>query len=128
MNFNKHQEYEGKHAFMGASQFRWIEWDSTTLMERYYSRYAQEIGTVLHSLAQNCIKARIRLSKADLHLVDLFDIGMPLQFVVHSTLCVVVCSFWPDGCFCHHQTFDFIGIHQQYLFANRCHYVDRLAI
>lgn len=72
MIWNDHKEFEGKHAFLGASQFRWINWDFQTLEERYYGQFAQLIGTTLHELAQDCINHRIKLNKSDKHLIDLY--------------------------------------------------------
>lgn len=63
MIFNKHEEYEGKHAFLGASQFHWINWDYDTLVERFNGQYSQLIGTTVHTLAQDCIKGHIKLTE-----------------------------------------------------------------
>lgn len=71
MLWNKHKEYEGLHAFMSPSQFYWIKWDNETLEARYYSQYAQAIGTAIHALAQDCINSRTKLTKNDKHLVDI---------------------------------------------------------
>lgn len=72
MNFNSHKEYEGKHAFLGASQFRWMAWDYETTAIRYINSFSQELGTSIHELAQHCINSRTKLSKSDKHVVDLF--------------------------------------------------------
>lgn len=72
MKFNNHKEYEGRHAFLGASQYRWINWDFATLEERYYGQYAQLIGTAIHELAHDCIVNRIKLTKDDKHMIELY--------------------------------------------------------
>lgn len=72
MNFNSHKEYEGKHAFLGASQHSWLNWDLDTTGKRYAGQFAQEIGTTIHLLAQDCIRNRIKLNKTDKHLVDMY--------------------------------------------------------
>lgn len=72
MKFNRHIEQEGKHAFLSASQFRWITWDDETLYQRFVSRYATQLGTALHSLASDCIRSRTKLNKSDRHLVELY--------------------------------------------------------
>lgn len=70
--WNKHTELEGKHAFMGASQYRWLNWDDQTFQERYYGQYSQIIGTTLHALAHDCILSRTKISKHDKHLIELY--------------------------------------------------------
>lgn len=71
MIFNDHSRLEGQHAFLGASKFRWINWDDATLEQRYYGQYAQHLGTSIHLLADSLIKSRIRLSKSDKKIIDL---------------------------------------------------------
>ena len=71
MIWNDHSKLEGLHAFLGASQFHWINWSDETLEQRFYSRYSTEIGTAIHKLAEDCIKSRMKLNKQDKHLVDI---------------------------------------------------------
>lgn len=71
MIFNDHSKLEGQHAFLGASKFRWMNWDDDTLEKRYYGQYAQQLGTSLHELADSLIKSRIRLNKSDRKIIDL---------------------------------------------------------
>ena len=71
MKWNSHKEYEGKHAFLGASNYHWLNYDPVTLENRYYSQFSQIIGTAMHELAHDCIVGRIRLTKHDVHLVDM---------------------------------------------------------
>lgn len=72
MIFNEHKELEGKHAFLGASQWRWLNWNDETLVQRYYSQYAQTIGTVIHNLAHDCICNGMKLNKSDKHVIDMY--------------------------------------------------------
>lgn len=72
MIWNNHDKFVGLHAFLGASQFRWINWDDQTLCNRYFGQYSQAIGTAIHLLAHECICSRTKLSKSDKHLVDLY--------------------------------------------------------
>lgn len=72
MLWNQHKDYEGKHAFLGASQWRWTTWDDATLEDRYYSQYAQQAGTILHALAHDCICSNMKLNKSDKHLIDMY--------------------------------------------------------
>lgn len=71
MRWNNHKDYEGKHAFMGASNYHWLNYDQAALENRYYSQYSQLIGTTIHELAHDCILARIKLNKHDVHMVEM---------------------------------------------------------
>lgn len=56
MNFNKHSNLEGRHAFLGASKYSWLNYDSEKLCESYRSMQARQRGTILHDFASQCIK------------------------------------------------------------------------
>lgn len=71
MLFNDHSKLEGKHAFLGASTFRWINWSDEVFEMRYYGQFSQVIGTYIHELARDLIKGRIRLTEQDVKLIDL---------------------------------------------------------
>lgn len=64
MNFNKHSNYEGKHAFLGASKFHWINYDKDKLIQTYLNFLAIEKGTILHDFASRCINLGQRLPKS----------------------------------------------------------------
>ncbi len=68
--WNNHEKLEGKHAFLSASGYHWLNWDDDTLIKRFYSQYATEIGTCIHELASDCIKSRMKLHSRDKHLVE----------------------------------------------------------
>lgn len=67
--FNDHKEYEGKHAFLSPSQYRFLNWDDETLLTRFRTQYSQSVGTVLHALASFCIERRIKIRKTDTSLI-----------------------------------------------------------
>lgn len=56
MNFNKHSELEGKHAFLGASKYSWLRYSREKLEESYLNQQAKIRGTELHEFASQCIK------------------------------------------------------------------------
>ena len=64
MNFNTHSGFEGLHAFLGASNYHWINYDEAKLKASYLSFMAKEKGTRLHALASECIKLGIKLPKS----------------------------------------------------------------
>lgn len=55
MKFNNHSNLEGTHAFLGASNFRWINDDKDQLVQRYLNETAKQRGTQLHELAAQLI-------------------------------------------------------------------------
>ena len=61
MNFNKHFNLEGKHAFLGASKYHWINYDDAKLEERYRNFLAVQMGTRLHALAAEHIELGIKM-------------------------------------------------------------------
>lgn len=63
MNFNRHSELIGLHAFLGASKYHWINYDETKLGESYIKFLAAQRGTELHAFADNAIKLGIRLPR-----------------------------------------------------------------
>lgn len=58
MNFNEHWAQVGKHAFLGASQHSWLNYDEAKLVEAYNNYLAKEKGTRLHAFAAECIELR----------------------------------------------------------------------
>ena len=65
MNFNKHLNLEGKHAFLGASKYHWLNYSDDKLVEAYNRSIAAAKGTELHDFAANCIKLRQKLPKSE---------------------------------------------------------------
>lgn len=55
MKFNNHSNLEGTHAFLSASNFRWINDDKDQLVQRYLNETAKQRGTQLHELAAQLI-------------------------------------------------------------------------
>lgn len=64
MIFNKHSGLEGQHAFLGASNYHWINYDEDKLKKSYANYIAKEKGTRLHEFASECINLGIKLPKS----------------------------------------------------------------
>lgn len=64
MNFNKHSDLEGKHAFLGASKYHWINYNDEKVAESYTKFLAVQKGTVLHEFAAQCITLGQKLPKS----------------------------------------------------------------
>lgn len=56
MNFNSHYNLEGKHAFLSASGYHWINYNEEEVIERYSKALATKRGTMLHDFAAQCIR------------------------------------------------------------------------
>ena len=64
MNFNKHSDLEGQHAFLGASKYSWLSYDSEKLAQVYSNQMAKLYGTRLHALAKELIELGIKLPRS----------------------------------------------------------------
>lgn len=71
MNFNKHYDLEGRHAFLGASSYHWVNYDPEKLITVYDKNKAREHGIRLHAFAEEAIKLAIKLPKTK-HTLNLF--------------------------------------------------------
>ena len=92
MNFNKHYSLEGKHAFLGASKFHWINYDEEKLTERFLTQQAAAKGTILHDFAAQCIKLGQKLPKSqktlNMYVNDAIGFKMePEQVLYYSDNC-----------------------------------------
>jgi hypothetical protein len=64
MNFNKHLNLEGQHAFLGASKYHWINYDEVKVADVYSKFLATQKGTILHEFAAQCIRLGQKLPKS----------------------------------------------------------------
>lgn len=92
MNFNKHSGYEGKHAFLGASTYHWINYDDNKVIETYARRLAAQRGTELHEFAAQCIRLGQKLPRShktlNLYVNDAIGYKMiPEQLLYYSDNC-----------------------------------------
>lgn len=63
MNFKKHSDLEGKHAFLSASKYHWINYDEEKLSDTYFKYLATQRGTELHAFACQCIRLGVKLPR-----------------------------------------------------------------
>ena len=92
MNFNKHFNLEGKHAFLGASQYHWINYDEDKLTTVYSNFLARQKGTLLHNFAAQCITLGQKLPKSkktlNMYVNDAIGYKMtPEQILLYSDNC-----------------------------------------
>lgn len=81
MNFNKHSDLEGQHAFLSASNYHWINYDNEKLRRVYLKRLAAQRGTELHEYAKRSIELGIKLpdTKATLNMYVNDAIGFKMK-------------------------------------------------
>lgn len=92
MNFNKHSNLEGAHAFLGASQYHWINYTEDKIAERYLTHLATLKGTELHEFAAKCIQLGQKLPKSNktlnMYVNDAIGYKMtPEQVLYYSPNC-----------------------------------------
>lgn len=92
MNFNKHYSLEGKHAFLGASKYHWVNYDNDKLAESFLRQQATLKGTVLHDFAAQCITLGQKLPKSqktlNMYVNDAIGFKMqPEQVLYYSDNC-----------------------------------------
>ncbi len=63
MNFNKHFDLEGQHAFLGGSKYHWVNYDEEKFNSAYTKYLAIQKGTEIHDLAKKLIQLGVRLPK-----------------------------------------------------------------
>lgn len=92
MNFNKHSNLEGQHAFLSASKYHWINYDEEKLSNAFIKHLATLKGTELHDFACRCIKLGIKLPNnkktLSLYVNDAIGFKMtPEQVLYYSDNC-----------------------------------------
>ena len=92
MNFNRHSELEGQHAFLGASKYHWVNYSENKVAEAYSNYLAAQKGTVLHEFAAQCIKLGQKLPKSqktlNMYVNDAIGYKMtPEQILYYSENC-----------------------------------------
>ena len=93
MRFYKHLDLAGKHAFLGASQYHWLNYDPEKVKQKYISYLARLRGTELHEFAAQCIRLGQKLSGSrktlNRYVNDAIGFGMSPE----------VTLFYSENCF-----------------------------
>lgn len=72
MNFNKHSNLEGLHAFLGASKYHWIRYTDAKIADSYRKFLAVQRGTELHEFASHAIKLGQKLQNRPATTLSMF--------------------------------------------------------
>lgn len=97
MNFNKHSNLQGQHAFLGASRYNWLNYDDDRLRIAWQNSMAAKHGTELHDLAAQCIRLNQRLPRSEktlnMYVNDAIGYKMtPEQPLYYSENCFGTCD------------------------------------
>lgn len=92
MNFNKHSNLEGQHAFLGASKYHWLNYPPDKVAASYMKFLATLKGTELHDFAAHCIRLGQKLPKSrktlNMYVNDAIGFKMtPEQVLFYSENC-----------------------------------------
>lgn len=104
MNFNKHYDLVGKHAFLSPSQRSWLRYSKEQLQAAYLNSLAIARGTKLHAIAKDLItegiKVRGNKQTFSAYVNDAIGYGMtPEQILYFSNNCFGTTDaiFYKDG-------------------------------
>ena len=92
MNFNEHYNLKSQHAFLGASNYHWLNYSDGKIVESYQKMLAASRGTRLHAYACESIKLGIKLPKnnktLNMYINDAIGYKMhPEQVLYYSDNC-----------------------------------------
>lgn len=92
MFFNTHSDLAGRHAFLSASKYHWINYEEEKLERVYVAALAAQRGTELHEFAKEAIRLGIKLPKSsntlNLYVNDAIGYRMrPEQILFYSPNC-----------------------------------------
>lgn len=92
MNFVKHSNLEGLHAFLSPSKYHWINYSDDKMIEAFSKYQASLKGTQLHEFAAQCIRLGQKLPKSQKTLNMYVNDGIgykmtPEQILYYSPNC-----------------------------------------
>jgi len=93
MNFNRHSDLVGLHAFLGASKYHWTNYDEEKVSNAFLKHLATERGTRLHAFADEAIKLGIRLPKTKQTLNMYVNDAIGYKMITEQPL------YYSDNCF-----------------------------
>ena len=92
MQFNQHYNLTGKHAFLGASKYHWVNYTDDKLVESFTRYTAAQRGTIMHDFAAQCITLNQKLPRShktlNMYVNDAIGFKMtPEQILYFSDNC-----------------------------------------
>lgn len=93
MNWNRHSDLLGNHAFLGASKYHWVNYSEDKLVDSYTRFIAAQKGTELHDFAERCIRLGQKLPRSQLTLNMYVNDAIGFKMVPEQTL------YYSPNCF-----------------------------
>lgn len=93
MNFNPHYRLKGLHAFLGASNYHWVNYSDEKLRLSYNNDMEKKRGTELHDLAEKLIKLKVKLPRSQKTLNHYVNDAIGFNMVPEQIL------YYSDNCF-----------------------------
>lgn len=93
MNFNKHSNLEGSHAFLSASKYHWINYNKEKIADSYMSSIAAQRGIELHMFAEQCIRLNQKLPKSNKTLNQYVNDAIGFMMTPEQVL------YYSDNCY-----------------------------
>ena len=93
LNFNKHLELAGSHAFLSASKYHWINYDEQKLIDTFRTAMAAQKGTELHDIAASLIKNKIKLPRSRTTLNNYVNDAIGFRMIPEQVLFYSINSF-----------------------------------
>ena len=93
MNFNRHSELNGRHAFLSASKYHWVNYSDEKLEAVYSTALAAKKGTELHNFAAEAIRLGIKLPRTPKTLNMYVNDAIGYRMLPEQVLCYSVNAF-----------------------------------
>lgn len=93
MNFNRHLNLKDKHAFLGASNYHWLNYDSEKLEQVYFAQQAKVYGIKCHEYAKMAIELGIKQSRKQ------STIEMYINDAINFHMTPEVLLYFSENCF-----------------------------
>lgn len=93
MNFNSHYDLLGKHAFLSASKYHWINYDLAKLTEVWRNSQAAQRGVDLHAFAHEAVRLGIKLPRTTKTL------NMYVNDVIGFRMATEQILYYSDNCY-----------------------------
>lgn len=93
MNLNRHFHLEGRHAFLSASSYHWIRYDTEKLSKHFHTRMMAQRGTELHEFARQAIRLKIKMPRTEETLNKYVNDALGFRMKPEQIL------YYSDNCF-----------------------------
>lgn len=111
MQWNSHSVLEGAHAFLGGSNYHWLNYDKDKLKTIWLNSRAKQEGTELHALAKECIDHKVFLRGNHSTLAMYVNDGIRYQMKAEQPLVYSVNCFGTADTIKYDEKKQFLRIH-----------------